>query len=56
MKLWSGNLKGREHLEDLCIGGRIITEWILDGKDSSADSCEHSNEHSGFIKGGEFLE
>jgi hypothetical protein len=27
--IWLGNLKGRDHLEDLGIGGRIIFEWIL---------------------------
>jgi hypothetical protein len=26
---WSGNLKGRYHLEDLGIDGRIILECIL---------------------------
>jgi len=29
MKFWSENLKGRDHLEDLGIGERIILEWIL---------------------------
>jgi hypothetical protein len=28
-KLWSENLKGRDHAEDLGVGGRIIPEWIL---------------------------
>jgi hypothetical protein len=28
-KLWSGNLKGGDHSEDLDIDGRIILEWIL---------------------------
>jgi hypothetical protein len=28
-KFKSGNLKGRDHLEDLGIDGRIILEWIL---------------------------
>jgi hypothetical protein len=26
---WLENLKGRDHSEDLAIGGRIILEWIL---------------------------
>jgi hypothetical protein len=29
-KFLSGSLKGTEHLEDLCIDGRIILEWILE--------------------------
>jgi hypothetical protein len=28
-KFWSENLKGRDHLEDLGVGGRIILEGIL---------------------------
>jgi hypothetical protein len=27
-ELWSGNLKGRDHLEDLGMYERIILEWI----------------------------
>jgi hypothetical protein len=27
--VWSKNLKGRHHSEDLGIDGRIILEWIL---------------------------
>jgi hypothetical protein len=26
---WPGNLKVRDHLEDLGVDGRIILEWIL---------------------------
>jgi hypothetical protein len=26
---WLGNQKGRDHLEDLGIDGKIILEWIL---------------------------
>jgi hypothetical protein len=26
---WSESLKGRDHLEDLGIGGKIIFEWVL---------------------------
>jgi len=28
-KCWSGNLKGRDHLEDLGMNEKIILEWIL---------------------------
>jgi hypothetical protein len=28
-ELWSGNLKGIGHLEDLAIARRIILKWIL---------------------------
>jgi hypothetical protein len=28
-KIWSGNLKGRDHLGDTGICGRIILKWIL---------------------------
>jgi hypothetical protein len=27
-----GNLKGRDHLEDISIDGRMILEWILGNK------------------------
>jgi hypothetical protein len=26
---WSGNLKGRDHSEDLAVDGKIIVKWIL---------------------------
>jgi hypothetical protein len=29
MKFWSGNPKGRDHLVDVGVDGRIILEWIL---------------------------
>jgi hypothetical protein len=29
-KFWSENLKGRNHMEDLGIGRRIILEWIFE--------------------------
>jgi hypothetical protein len=29
-RFWSDNLKGRDHLEDLGVDGRIILEWILE--------------------------
>jgi len=28
-KFWSGNVKGRDHLEDLGVDGWIILGWIL---------------------------
>jgi hypothetical protein len=28
-KIFVGYLKGRDHLEDIGAGGRIILEWIL---------------------------
>jgi hypothetical protein len=34
-KFWLENLEGRDHSEDLGVGGKIILEWILgklDGK------------------------
>jgi len=32
-KIWSENLKVRDHFEYLGIGGRIILEWILEKHD-----------------------
>jgi hypothetical protein len=29
MEFWLENLKGRDHLGDLCAGGRMILKWIL---------------------------
>jgi len=29
-KLWSENLKGTDHLEDLGIDGNLILEWIVE--------------------------
>jgi hypothetical protein len=29
-KFWSGNLKGRENLEDLGMDERIVLKWILE--------------------------
>jgi hypothetical protein len=66
--LWLENLKGRDHFEDLCVDGRVISEWTLvkqDGKvwavciwlriRTSGGLCEHSNESSGSMRSGEFL-
>jgi hypothetical protein len=63
-----GNLKVAEHPEDIHVN-RIILERIL-GKQGGkswtgfcgsgwgpvVDFCEHGNETSGFIEGGDFLE
>jgi hypothetical protein len=67
-KIGMENLKGRDHLEDLGLDGRVISELILGkqvgscGLDSSssvwglvASCCEHDNETSSSIKDGEFL-
>jgi hypothetical protein len=29
-KFWSENLKGRDHLDDICIDGRIILECVFE--------------------------
>jgi hypothetical protein len=68
-KIWSENLNGRHHSEDLGVDGRIILEWILgknrlgrcdldasgSGYGPVAGSCEHGNEPSDSTKG-EFLD
>jgi hypothetical protein len=64
-----GSKTGRDYSEDLGIDGRIIsecvlrkwggkvwTEFICFGKGPVAGSCEHGNEPSSSIKGGEFLD
>jgi hypothetical protein len=28
-KFWLGSVKGRDHSEDIGVGGRIILKWIL---------------------------
>jgi hypothetical protein len=68
-KFWFKNPKGRDHLEDIGVGGKIILEYILGngvgrcGLDSSGSgqgpfvgSCEQSNEPSGSIKGRKFID
>jgi hypothetical protein len=64
-KSLSGNLKERNHSEDLEVDGRIILGWILrkyggkssdTGRHPMAGFCEHGNEPSGSIKGEEFLD
>ena len=32
-----GDLRERNHLEDLCIDGRIISEWIVKKRDGETD-------------------
>jgi hypothetical protein len=62
----SENLKTRNKLEDLGVNGRIILKCVIKklvvcgleqwlGIGPVMGSCEHGNEPSGFIKGGEFL-
>jgi hypothetical protein len=61
---WLEKLKGRDCSEDIGIDGKIILEWILgkwggmlwdgSGQGPVAEFCEHGNEPSDFIKGGEF--
>jgi len=60
-------MKGRGNREDLRVDGRITLEWSL-GKqggdwmhltseqEPGACSCEHGNERTGSIKGGEFFD
>jgi hypothetical protein len=68
-KFCSENLKGRDKSEDPNVDGRIILEWILgkrggicrlnasaSGYGTVAGCCERGNEHSGFMKCGEFLD
>jgi hypothetical protein len=57
-KFWLGNLKGRDHLEDLVIdmGGECGLVTPSPGEGSVVGSCEYSNEPSGSKKGGEFFD
>jgi hypothetical protein len=65
------NLKGRDHLEDLGIDGRIVSEWISmriqvgsklwtyscgSGYGPVAGSCVHSNETLHSIKSREYFD
>jgi len=34
-KFWLENLKERNHLEDLCIDGKMELEWILGKQDEN---------------------
>jgi hypothetical protein len=62
IKNLSQNMKGRDHLGNLDLDGRIILIWILkygvkcelvlpdSGLSPVAGSCQHGNELQGFIK------
>jgi hypothetical protein len=67
-KMWLGSLKGRDPLEDLGADGRTVLRWFLRkgalgmwigfiGLRIGTGSwvCEHDNETSVSIKGGEYL-
>jgi hypothetical protein len=68
-KIWSDNCEGRDHLEDLGADGTRILKQILRQqgwkmwtgfmwlrRELVAGCCEHGNEPSCSIKGGEFLD
>jgi hypothetical protein len=64
MKLWSGNLKTKDSLEDLRIDEKMILKlilktqclWVWNGLSwLGIVSCEHGNEPLGSTKNGEFL-
>jgi hypothetical protein len=68
-RIWRGNVREGEHLEDPGVSERIILKLILEkwngehGLDQSdlglaqaAGCCECGNEPSGFTKCGEFFE
>jgi hypothetical protein len=57
--------KPEENSEDRGLDGKVIFAWILGGKlwtgfmllrMGTKGPCEHGNEPSGSIKGGEFLD
>jgi hypothetical protein len=67
-KHWSENLRGREHLEDAGVDGRVTQNRShrnrmrgcrLDSSGSVQEpvegQCEHCNEPSGSVKEGSFL-
>jgi len=67
IRFWSGNQNKRDHLKQLGANGRIILKWTLTDYVESACSaftrlrikiaicCDYSNENSGSIEFGEFL-
>jgi hypothetical protein len=65
--IWWGNLRERDHLGDPSIDERIILRWIFrkwdygldrpgSGQGQAVGTCECSNERSGSIKCGAFLD
>jgi hypothetical protein len=68
-KIFISKLNGRVHSENLGVNGKIILEWMLGifvwkvwcgciwirKRTSVGGCCEHGNERSSSIKGGEFL-
>ena len=66
-RVWRGDMRPRDHLEDLCIDGTLILKWIFNkwdgvhllhwsgsGEGQVAGSCECGDELPGFINCGEF--
>jgi hypothetical protein len=53
---WSGDLKERDHLEDLDIDRILILKWISKKWGQVMSSGEHRNKPSASIGCGEFLE
>jgi hypothetical protein len=68
-KFWSGNVKGRNHSDDIDVDGRIILEWILEKEvdelyteciwlriETSGGFFEKTNKASGNVKGWKFVD
>jgi hypothetical protein len=68
-RFWGGNMKERDHLDDLAIEGSVILKWILKKLvyrlwtgcmwpicTRVAGCCADCNEPSGSIKCGELLD
>jgi hypothetical protein len=54
---WWGNLRGRNHLEDRGVDGRIILRWIIRKVVcGSMDWIELAQVGTGSVKCGEFLD